>query len=406
MELLLLDPLFADVGDLEHFPSSNQVLQRRDGYRDVYRAYLQAEVAASISWAGGEDLFAAGQRDVATLYEFWTFLELARIVGSLAGFEMDRRTLLQLSSSGMSLQLRHGGATMLRGHGQRMGRRLELQLWFNRTFRQSAGGSWTETMRPDCSLLIKPIPSLPGDAETWLHFDAKYRVATYRDFFQAEEPEDESETVQVELRPMSQDLMKMHAYSRRDSKDVGRVRPLSRRQRVRHREHRQYHEILPGLGAFVMRPTEDGEMAPETERSLRRFLEDVLSHTAAGGTSQERADYWTQTAYRERGRHLDFSDELTKPAADTKVLLAYVKSDEHLAWIQSNLLYNMRADGRRGSVGLSSPELGVELVILYRPSWATPLVSKTTGAFFVKDRAALIDSGYPTHAVPRICVWS
>jgi hypothetical protein len=188
--------------------------------------------------------------------------------------------------------------------------------------------------------------------------------------------------------------MKMHAYRDAIRRTSGAyvLYPGGNESPPR---HRQYHEILPGLGAFVMRPTEDGEMAHETEGSLRRFLDDVLSHTAAGGTSQERADYWTQTAYREPGQRLRFNDDLSKPAADTKVLLAYVKSDEHLAWIQRNLLYNMRADGRKGSIGLTSPELGSDLVILYRPTWTTPLVLRTTGAFVLKDRGALAASGYP-----------
>ena len=394
MERLLSDAVFADVGSLERFPSGNQVLQRRDGYRDVYRAFLQAEVAAALTWRGGEDLFAAGQRDVATLYEYWTFLELARVIGELPGFDIDRKSLLATSKDDMSLQLRQGGATMLRGHGYRMGRRLELQLWFNRTFRKSAAGSWTEQVRPDCSLQITPSPALTGEASTWLHFDAKYRVGSYKEFFNPERNEDESEGTSTVLKPLSEDLLKMHAYRDAIRRTSGAYVLYPGGDETPPR-HKQYHEILPGLGAFVMRPTERGVMDSSTEGSLRAFIDDVLSHVSAGGTSHERADFWTQKSYRDLGRQVPFEKILDKPAADTPVLLAFVKSDEHLAWIQENFLYNMRADDRRGSVGISSPELGVDFAVLYRPGWATPLLMACSGAFFIKDRQEMLNLGYP-----------
>ena len=77
LELLdetLNQDLFKEVGMLSHFPADNQVLHRREGYRDVFKAYLEFELAAQLSWKGAESSYSAGQRDVETLYEYWVFV--------------------------------------------------------------------------------------------------------------------------------------------------------------------------------------------------------------------------------------------------------------------------------------------------------------------------------------------
>ena len=81
-------------------------------------------------------------------------------------------------------------------------------------------------------------------------------------------------------------------------------------------QRKQYHEILPGLGAFVMRPTENGRAEDTTALALRQFIEDVIDHVAAEGTDQERAGYWTRRTYGERrGTRLVYNEALRKPAA-------------------------------------------------------------------------------------------
>ncbi len=107
-------PALRDAGRLTQFPSSNTVLSSRSGYREFFRSYLLADIAASLDFDGGDDVFSAGQRDVAALYEYWAFLELARIVEEL-GFDVDRKSLLRVTNNKLSLELRRGKTSVLRG---------------------------------------------------------------------------------------------------------------------------------------------------------------------------------------------------------------------------------------------------------------------------------------------------
>ena len=53
----------------------------------------------------------------------------------------------------------------------------------------------------------------------------------------------------------------------------------------------EYHELLPGLGAFALRPTEVGPAAGTS--LLRSFVEDIFEHIASQFTQHERSRYWS-----------------------------------------------------------------------------------------------------------------
>jgi len=48
LDAVLTQDLFKELGPLSRFPADDQVLQRREGYRDVFRAYLEFELAAQL----------------------------------------------------------------------------------------------------------------------------------------------------------------------------------------------------------------------------------------------------------------------------------------------------------------------------------------------------------------------
>jgi predicted component of viral defense system (DUF524 family) len=395
----LAAPMFGDVGNLTQFPASNQVLQRREGYRDVFRAFLLTEVAASIDWHGGIDVFRAGQRDVATLYEYWVFLELARILSDVLGQPVDRSKLFQTIDGKLSLELRRGRQLAVAGETWRYGRRLLVELWFNRTFGRPQ--SWTETVRPDCSIKITPERGIEADQSTWLHFDAKYRVQNLEEIMGKEIGEENLEEESASGLPaatdaLPEDLLKMHAYRDAVRRTSGAfvLYPGSDHQRKPLRQ--KYHELVPGLGAFVLRPTETGYAASAGASSLRTFIDQVLNHVAAQGTSQERADFWEQRSYKgQRARQLPASTLLRRPPADTVVLIGYIRSPVHLDWVTREHLYNLRADGRSGSVGLDSPELSAEFLVLWNRAFDRPFVWRTAGSFVLRTGNDLASSGYP-----------
>lgn len=395
-------PAVLAAGKLGRFPAANTVLQARPGYREVFRSYLLCDVAASVSWDGGQDVFGAGKRDVATLYEYWVFLELARIVGSLDGFRSDPSELVKTTTNGVSLELRRGKQVVIRAQGRRRSRSMTIELWFNRTFNHSPSGdgSWTVKMRPDCSLRIAPgLDSWQDD--TWIHFDAKYRINQYAEIIDTDAPVDEEETDTSSNSSRSHakrdDLRKMHAYRDAIRRTSGAYVIYPGDDTASSEALEQHHELLPGLGAFVLRPSETGEATIVAASNLAKFLSDIIDHAASQATSRDRARYWQGMSYGKGDPppELEFSPLLTKPPADTKVLFGFVHGQTHVDWIQDNSLYNLRADPtQRGSVDLTSTELSADFVVLYDKNGAQVGCWKTTQAFFVRSRQEMLDSGY------------
>jgi predicted component of viral defense system (DUF524 family) len=369
IDAVLAEPLFREVGELTFFPAGSQVLQRREGYREVFRAYADFEVASALAWEGGEDVYGAGQRDVAALYEYWAFFELAKIVSAVCDEPLDLPTLVQATADGLMVDLRRGGRRILHGTVQRYGRSMDVELCFNRSFPKRNGeeGSWTRTMRPDYSLRICPAlaDSLGGPDDVWLHFDAKYRVDTVDEAFEkGDSTGNSTAALGPEGEAKASDLLKMHAYKDAIRRSAGAyvlypgTEPHS---------FREYHELLPGLGAFALRPGPGGGGA-EGSTPLAGFIQDVIDHTASQATQRERSHYWTRQSFgtTTRMEHaVEAAPFLRRPPVDTLVLLGFVRNADQLRWIHEHALYNMRADRRRGSVGLGSRELAADLVVLY-----------------------------------------
>jgi hypothetical protein len=392
LDELLRSALFADVGPLQASPAGNTVLQGRPGYRDVFTTHLKVEAAALVDWSGSDDAFRAGVRDVATLYEYWVFLELARIIASCRGVTIDRRTLFRRHDDRLTLDLRRGTASVLHGTGGRRGRTVELELWFNKQFEK--GESWTEPMRPDCSLLVtSPSPNERSRAK-WLHFDAKYRAGAYRHIFRENLVDDG----RPHSRPLSTDLLKMHAYRDAIARTTGAyiLYPGGSEDPTDHHPN-DFHEILPGLGAFVLRPGPDGHAEDGPANALRRFIDEAIDHLISDGTDEERLSYWQDVVLREaRGKQLDETPWATRPVADVGVLLGFTNSEAHRAWIEEHRLYNLRGDERPGAVELTSPELTADVVCLYDASSEDLWFYATTGTFVLQTGEELAAAGYPT----------
>ncbi len=317
IEEIISDDFFADISDMTFFPLSSPVLQRKSGYREVLHAWIRFQAAARLAWKGGEDVYGAGKRDIAALYEYWLFFVLWEIVRSWspANSAGDLRSVLKPAADGFSLALKRG--ELLEPAGFRINRsskNIRVQFNYNRTFhagqtdtlqarlsyRRSypSAGSWTRKMRPDFTISFWPDGKSREDAElteqiVHIHFDAKYSVAKLRELF-GSETDDLEKLKQQENSGTFQrgDLLKMHSYRDAIRRSEGAYILFPGLESDSTQEHEpEYHawlgfqEILPGLGAFAIRPGRDREASIA---HVRNFLEDVLDHMASDNTVREK----------------------------------------------------------------------------------------------------------------------
>jgi predicted component of viral defense system (DUF524 family) len=283
--------LFREVGPASALPFGSPVLQRRHGYREVLTTWLKFTLAAKLAWSGGADVFGAGKKDVALLYEYWVFFILIEVISSLLDFDQPAiASLVGWSGSGFDLKLKTGTVFSITSTYGATGHSLNVRFSYNRTFTGVSPshhgsyprpGSWTRSMRPDYSLSIWPQDLSEIQAElngriVHIHFDAKYRVDSLVGLFgtgSEGDLVDDDLAQRSNTRPKRSDLLKMHSYRDAIRRTEGAyvLYPGSPSGNVSWIE---YHEIIPGLGAFSVRPGQE----KQAKAALTQFIMDVLDH--------------------------------------------------------------------------------------------------------------------------------
>jgi predicted component of viral defense system (DUF524 family) len=390
LEVLRSAPLFRDVGDMVILPIDNQVILKRAGYREVLGAYLRVETGTRIAWE--DETLSGAQKSAAVLYEYWAFLQLLRVVQAITP-DLDIGVLVAETKDGLTLSLKQGRERRFHGTVYRLGRDIELDLYYNRAFgptlRDIEGGSWSLPMRPDCSLRLQARSDGPRIAPVWLHFDAKYKLSNFgllKDVAGIDE--------EPSHQPVRDDLLKMHVYLSAIRRTVGSY-VLFPGEGQANDPYRAYTELLPGLGAFSLRPVVGG---PDTH-ALKAFLENVITHVASVATQERRHRYWEHQIFPTGVSAPEpEGDEPIEglPPADTSVLLGFVRSTQQWDWVRRTRLYNMRADvGRNGSVSVDSREASAQVLVLFSASEVMG-VWKLSGLASVLTAAQLLALGYPS----------
>ena len=397
---VLSEPLFREIGRLHELPTANQVLLKREGYRQIFSTFALIESSLGLQLEL-DDAIHPTQRNVAALYEYWTFLKLAEVVGEAC---RDTRAPLKLfrdHGDGLSLGLKRGQQSRLPWEVVVAGRRLGVTLFFNRTFRvteSDADGSWSRPMVPDASVLIRPLQGrtrveYERDLDVWLHFDAKYKLDWNSSQFDTvrgdgEEAtaleDEEQERLGVTRRD---DLLKMHAYRDAIRRSAGAyvLFPGSSTPR----SFREYVELIPGLGAFPLRPGDHSGQA-----ALRRFVGDVLMHAADQATAEERNRFWRARIYQ--GPSLSERDAvgfLDRPPADSPVLICWVPDNDHWRWTGETEQHVVRPPQADTGWPFRAEELAAPLVMLAGAGRA--IVFERRGAWTIVDDHDLRVLGHP-----------
>jgi len=422
LEEALHHSFFNKISRPDTLPLNSPVLQGKEGYREILRVWLMANLAARLTWEGGENVYEGGKRDVATLYEYWLFFKLLDLVEDLFRVKaLSPEELIEETDDKLGLKLKQGRHLPIEGVFKTENRKFNIKFSFNRTFSGDntypAGGSWTRAMRPDYTLTLWPFGISEQKAEqeeliVHLHFDAKYKVENLSSLFGADERElnskgkgkyqREENKEQYTDRYTRTDLLKMHSYRDSIRRTAGAYILYPGNDGVK--EWRGYHEIIPGLGAFTMRPDRNDDGSSE----LRLFLKDVIRHFM-NRTSQREKFSFRRNEIHERVTPYIFDKEIPEFIGGKKlipdevfVVVGYYNSEKHLEWIRNKKLYNVRYGTGRGGVKLNNKTVSAAYLLLRGPgSIVTDKIFElSTGGPKVYSSSDLIEVGYPRGKKP------
>ncbi len=161
-----------------------------------------------------------------------------------------------------------------------------------------------------------------------------------------------------------------------------------------------FHEIIPGLGAFPVRPSKTDSGIGE----LKSFIFEVIDHFINRASQREKLAFRIYDIHKNENPNelKDFIPELSGTNRnlipdDTFVLLGYSINKERFDWYLNNGMYNFRMDDDEGSLVLDKEVTEARFLLLRQSG------KETTGKIFeiisdgpkVYTKEKLLKLGYP-----------
>ncbi len=163
------------------------------------------------------------------------------------------------------------------------------------------------------------------------------------------------------------DLLKMHAYKDAIRRTGGAYVLYPGDTAVK---QKGFHEIIPGLGAFPVKPSKEDSGIQE----LKVFILEIIEHFINRASQREKIAFRTFDIYKNppHSNH-EFMAPFPEPynknrdliPDDTFVLVGYYKSEAHLNWIKKNRLYNFRMDSAKGALILTKESISSKFLLLH-----------------------------------------
>ena len=390
LESLLNHPFFQNINAPTSLKLNSPVLQKRSGYREILNRWLQFDLASKLIWKGGEDVYNAGKKDIASLYEYWLFFTLYDLIKekfNIQSIKFDDKAYKHLivpTSDGLNVMVKTGKHTALEGVYIKRNRDLKVKFSYNRTFKggskysEENSGSWTAPLRPDYTLSVWSNAFTEKQAETnesivHIHFDAKYKITN---FYQTVQPNLDGLELEQALNQediderkgtyKNVDLLKMHAYKDAIRRSGGAYILYPG---AKEKPFRGFHEIIPGLGAFSVNPSSNKSEINE----LSKFIDSIIDHLLDRTSQREQLSDETFKIFKEPKSDdnvlhesiPEFINSEKLHPSETFVIVGFYKSKEQFDWILKNKLYNLRTGTNIGSLPLSNENVNAKYLILH-----------------------------------------
>lgn len=365
---ILNDTFFDDINDLEIMPVNNQILEKREGYSQIFNAFSMLDLALQLDWKGKDEVYTGEAKNTALLYEYWLFFELRKIIHELTGKDKSTSALEPYKqfisdANGLTISLQQGNASLQSFTFEK--ENLTVNLYYNRTFSPAQfsssiyWGSYSRPFRPDYTLAIfssdyrKETDAIKAGEVSYIHFDAKYRIQDLTQFINSDtkelsddslaKPEEQitkeenEEIIQEKADEVINtykrgDLLKMHTYNDAIRRTVGSyvLYPGNEKNAKRNEQASVYDEILPGVGAFAIRPGNRNAGHEE----IKKFVRQVIDFKANEASRKSRSTYFENMVITTPSEGKEF---IAEKSSNDYQMIGFIRN-EYLDFLITNKL--------------------------------------------------------------------
>jgi predicted component of viral defense system (DUF524 family) len=257
LTLFLSDPFWSDVGAMHFIPAGSQVLQRRDGYRQLFRLYSLLQLATHCHFNNDDFQNLLETKDTPTLFEYWSFFVVKDVLDKINKI-LSCRTFV--STDPLEQKINQDICIEYEGG---------ISLWFNRISRGSPGfmsseypekivpnESYSHTLRPDIVI---------SRGNNMLIFDAKFKGQ--RGGFYGEGEDGTISTWKDE------DIDKMHTYREAIRNVSGAYILYPGEKAIAYPAH-DAARLYEGVGALPLKPESGARPVQRHLADLSRIIHD------------------------------------------------------------------------------------------------------------------------------------
>jgi predicted component of viral defense system (DUF524 family) len=160
LQSIIQNPMFDEVGELRSIPFDSPLLQKGQGYKDIFNFYniLQSSIYFPISNKKLELIIE--NKDIAELYEIWTYFRMLDVLEDVIGIEPSKAFVIR--EDDFKKNMNYSTCVVYNYQGR------TIKLWYNKTYSRGHG-SYSLQLRPDIVLEVDNIKYI---------FDAKFKIDT------------------------------------------------------------------------------------------------------------------------------------------------------------------------------------------------------------------------------------
>ena len=381
---------FSKVGEFEGFRQESAIWQQRNGYSQIYKAWLMLKNSLELV-DGKTDI---GMKKIWELYEIWCFLVMKRLIAKVLGIDLNDTDNIHENKSEMlntmlKSEMSHSVEFINSSNGDVV--RLEYQHTYNRSSKEFK--TTTTEQRPDIVVTIKKPD---GFILTYL-YDAKYRVQDDKNDGELDEGVD----IDLADYPLPDAINQMHRYRDaiyyaikederpRGKEIIGGYILFPGRTEGNSIENRYFYKSIKqvNIGAFPLLPADENHKEDiVTCNLLEKHLEEILLDNTA----------YEQIKNSIPQKGLQYS--LRPNKEESLVLVGYAKpKDKDI--ILKNAIYYTRAEFEPGSLRLRPGfEWTKYLLIHDAQNIERKLYLLTEKGPRIVSKQALVDMGFnPSH---------
>lgn len=165
----LSEQYFKDISLMDYEPLNSQVLQKKEGYREILQYFLMLEFSYRMKyeWDDLDKTFKGYEKRLSELYELWSYFELLSIIENLTNTNLHKEDLFELN--GLNINLKKGNNSIIKSNLYVSNKLIPIEFMYNKLF-TGGKGSYSVNLKPDYSIKFKI-----NNKYYYIHFDAKYK---------------------------------------------------------------------------------------------------------------------------------------------------------------------------------------------------------------------------------------